>query len=543
MAKLTNQEWYAFRKSQAFHFLDAYRPNELKHALNLLIEMMANYGAGNWGTLTVAQSEQVLINLADMARQGGGNDDFRVLIQSYDMLHAWLTYLVESHRVTFAAPALTKMLSQFEREQGLAGDDGDSLERIAAVKQANSLLEQAEPSGGDVYIEAEIHGLENRNIDEDPSLPQWQWYTAAEIKRYIGEWLAAYLASPSWRKNAAPLSKNELTEVVTLIADSGYDLYRKTPKTWNKRMLVADFAGPLADELDWPITQLNQIGPAVCDFIGYVAEQGWLNEKKAANYQRYLGKAQTALTEWLADEEAMSDQDDELTKLVMRMTDEGVDVNDDRAVQKYLAKLVQDDPSALEGLGDSAEAYGLPANLADMIKDPQQLAILAEMFDPNPNFLAHEHQTTGSNGKWQRKIAEKLHQQAVEESLKLWAQREAYDLPADWEDVEVLSFTSSFIDVMYSQNLATPAQLTPSMLRRFGDWLRQDDEADVKIGILTAYLSILSADKLISAKQAGPLIAALRGETDSRAAAGGQVISLKDASKRLNGKGKRRNKK
>lgn len=478
-----------------------------------------------------------------MARRGGNTDDFRVLIQSYDMMHAWLMYLTESRRVSFAASALAKMLSRFEREQGLAGYDGDSPERINAVKYANSSTDQVEPVGSDPYIEAEIHGLENRNIDTDSSLPQWQWYPAAEIKRYIGEWLRGYFASPNWENKRGPLSQAELTEVVTLIADSGYDRFRKTPKTWNKRMLVAVFVGPVADELDWPITQLNQIGPAVSDLIGYVAEQGWLNEKKAANYQHYLGQAQTALTEWLEDEASVSAQDEELNKLVMRIVDDGVDVNDDRAVQKYLADLVENDPSALLGLGNSAEAYGLPDDLEEMIADPNQLSVLAEMFDPTPNFLSHDHQVSGPNGKWQKHTAEKLHQQVVEASIKLWAKRVAYNLPNDWEDVEVLSFTSSFVDVMYGQNVATPAQWTPQMLREFGEWLRQDDEAAVKIAVLTAYLDVLRADKLIPAKMVGPLTAALAGKPSKGDATSGQVVSLHEASRRLKGQSNRPSKK
>jgi hypothetical protein len=457
------QLWPNFRDSPEYAAAKDYPQASVKEAITYFGELMAVAFPGSLRNWTAEQVCEVLKTIQHHVP--ASDDDQKTQALNDQVVQALLRYLVQAGQINADQAALETVLTQ-----------------LAQTEKPSALLYE-------------------RKINTDPDLPEWRDYIARDISIYTYGWLAAYLHNAeAWAQRPTDVTADFLTTIVNALSEWAYDEFRKTPRSWTKKVLRALLTGPFM-AMSLSLADYQRLVPALKAFLTYTGAHGDLNEKRAQDYQRFL-----------------TDLEPEV-------------------VTAAKAKFAT---TSAEPATDKATPDPLLADAAQLLADPKQLIAAAAVHDPDPEqaYLEHQHVAQQSDHKWQRQRAIATHTQGVEAALTLWLRQSEHPLPAGWDAQMTIGNMSGFIDLLYSQYLVGPADWENAFLRDFGEWSqRNQPDSEAQLQAITSLIGVLADMQLINQRQAAQLPAALRGEKVPKVKqptkVKGKAISMKKARRLL----------
>lgn len=370
-----------------------------------------------------------------------------------------------------------------------------------------------------------FHKIHEPNY-QDPTLPEWRRYVADDISNYMDEWIDAYVESSDWAKRPKGVTEDFLSALMFSMTENAYNIYRKTPKTWTKTALNGVMENEFITNMDLQDEDFRLIVPAMSAFIDFVAENGWINEQKAANYKRYLAAGEEKMIE-----ASHNDTKAGPAKLIYKeMEKQGINMENDEEVEKFIQDLNEN--GGIDSLLPNDEPNGTrnytDGELATILTDKDALESFSQIVDPNfeVNFLGDHHLIELGNKKWSTRQAKTVHFQGIKDGIKMWLGRDRnkYELPAGIDVVSLVGTVAELEDTLYSQHLQTPKQWTPATWREFGQWARNNQSMGRNkeaTKLFTSVIRIQADNKRISPQKANELLFAMRGENNN-------IISLDD---------------
>ncbi|WP_439001729.1 hypothetical protein [Pediococcus damnosus] len=505
--------WDSFQKSSEYKIINNYPQWLVQETVQYFDKMMAKIYPGSFRTWNEDKLLDVLYMMLDQAddEDSDANHNFWI---NFDIISELLRYLADTNKIGIGKQDLEEMFVEFQEHT----DANDPDEEIREMR-----------TGELCYVST------------DPWLPEWKEYIAINIERYTLEWVDAYTESSDWHSRPDGIDKAFLSMILNNLAKWAYDDYRKTPKSWTKMAITGVLTDSFVSDLSLEPESYKLIAPALSHFLTYVAKRGWLNEKRASDYKRFIAAAVPDMIELSQDEDNFSP-----SKLItMKMNEDGVDITDEKAIQAYITKVSQN--GEIDDLYDDYEAddsmLGFPPEeVRKITKHPEQLKRLAEVYDPDPdqNYLNSVHLPEFEDRRWRRKTAIAVHAQGVQAGLSLWLNRQDYKLPKNWDAVRVVQNVSVFVDLHYAQALLKPTEWPVPTFRDFGEWARAKQSGEHLAAtnqLVPSLLAELTDDGTLEREQGKQLTAAFFGKSipkpDKPKKVKGKVISLKQARKLL----------
>jgi len=312
----TNNEitkyWSDFQQADEYKACQDYSTQQVKATVVTFMQSLHT----SFKKLRLSDIKAMFEDLWGMTLMDDNSNALPFFKMTYQILVAFLQYLITNQTIKVSESELTAFLESFKEENGLFSD---------------------EYYGDDDWDWTD--DFPDRDINQDVHLAEWQERTALDIQDYTNDWLTAYCQSKAWQQRPDGVDQEFLTVVVNALVERGYDHYRKTPKSWTKAVLVAILATTMVDDFDFSETELQAIVPMLNQFLAFVASQGWLNAKRAANYQRYL---QSGVAKMLAAAEKKAAGPDPLDLVIDQMQREGIDIQDWDAVEAYFDRMKAD---------------------------------------------------------------------------------------------------------------------------------------------------------------------------------------------------------
>jgi len=499
--------WSTFRAATAYKVLEIYPEQIVKQVVFTFTSMLQEVNhvdACQWDNQMVAEGLTVL---NQQAQQDSDPLALTILKLNYSVLKPFLLFWAKAKESQLQVKPIRQFLKEFEVVTGM---DGSPIDVDALSVQ--------DP------------------IPDQPWLAQWQERTANDIQRYTQDWLTAYLTSPAWAQDQATgVTEDQLDRLLTYVVTQGYDKYRKTPKSWSKKVLAGVLDEVVAN-LDLTAAELSLTIPAMGHLLEFAGEQGWLNAKKASTYQRYLTDLTPETIERAKDDSNFGPD----KQIFNAMVAQGIDIEDEAAVRAFLEQI-----KAQGGLVDSKYEGGmrLPDGIdltADeynlLLDDDDLLYTFAERYEPDPgqDYLRKHHVMTYDGRKWQEDDADSAHVFGIVVGLQVWLRRQDYQLSQQWQVAEnTLAMVAGVADMLYSQHLITLEQSTPAIWQEFGRWIQDaTPDPDGMRELMRAIAHVLQ-DAGYMAPQAGDkLIAALTTGQPKQQKKTGNVLSFAEARKR-----------
>lgn len=509
--KAENTLWSSFQASADYRDLAEF-PDEMVQ------QMLAGYLSGiddsgktadfrQWTTQTMIGALEDFTTVV-VQQDAPGTEEF--FLVSYSIIKKFLHYLVGTGATKIQATALATALDQFEQEYQLS----------------------------DVWLGSQPEApvaMGDFDEQDDPSLPQWQEYTSRSIRRYTAKWVAAYLKSPGWRKDRNPgLTRDTLELAVEQLGEQAYDTYRKTPKSWTKKVLSSVLCGYFVSNLDLTAAEIGAVIPVIGHVMTFAAEQGWLNVNRAENYQRYLNDIAPKAVAQAQDPNNFGPA----KQAIIQMRAEDIDTDDDAAVQAFMDKVNAQGglDSAYEGGARLPDGTDFTAEEFQALLDHDSLmADLAVNFDTDPQetYLTKDHVTEISGHRWRKADAREAHAFSVVCGLRLWLLRTQYPLEgasSEWQGAYKLMDTlTQLADMLYGQELVMLNDCPPVVWENFAKWIWHDGrEPQQLVALLTALMHMFVDEGYLTAEEGKRNIAALQPVVNRKR---GNVISMKAARK------------
>lgn len=445
--------WQGFVKSEEFKQLQEYPTESIKMAIDTFFEMSEVSVGGDISKFNETVIVGILMSLYDQKKDSDNPDDLLGLNMFYAILREFFRYAAKANLLAINATKLEEYLEKFELVTGVEGNSFFNL--------LNEMVNEGE-------------------VIDDPSLPKWLDYVSKDINEYGRAWVDAYLASSAWKKRAKGVNADILFTSMGELINAAYDDYRKTPKTWTKKVIHDVLTGDFVEELDLESEEFQYVVPALSGLLTFVAEQGYLNEKKANNYKRYLAASESdmlgALEEWEAADDWES-EDDEF---------------DDSRISKLISSLSN--------------------NIA---LNDKKLIEVAELCDPDrdTSYLSLSHKKSEGKKVWSRKTAKTVHILGIQFAIKLWLNRKQYKLPVDSKMGNFVVDIMQVVDTLYANDLETPQEWTKKTWKKFIGWMSTDLNHDEYIQIerlLKSLIVMLSDEKIISKKTSQNILECFR---------------------------------
>ncbi|MQS76202.1 hypothetical protein [Companilactobacillus halodurans] len=186
----------------------------------------------------------------------GDVKSFRMVTTIYDIIKAVLNYLAANKKISVSSKKLKQLLNVLEVKIGLNGK----------------------------FPEAQMAKPDHNN----PNLPRWSQHIADNIASYADKWVETYVQSPEWKKRPEGVTADFLDLIMSALTEFGYNIYRKTPKSWTRKAVTEIMQMEFVENLDLAEDDYKKIVPALSGLFDFVAQKGWLKEKKAESYKRFL---------------------------------------------------------------------------------------------------------------------------------------------------------------------------------------------------------------------------------------------------------------
>lgn len=512
--KIDNMDlWLGFRQSTEYTAVDEYPEMLIQATLTYFEDMAEEISVHHFTEWDATEVETFLTEMVEQAREEPDEESEAILTMTYAVIRAFLRYLANQGKLRLSVRQLSALLTRHERDAQLLDPDA-------------------------VMIENADDGLPTGANIQTAGLPQWQARTAHDIDRYTQEWVAAYATDQTaWQQRPKGVERDFLETIVSVLTEQAYNQFRKTPKTWTKRVIGEVFAGEFVTNLVLSDQEYALVAPALSQWIDYVAQCGWLNAKRAASYQRYFMATAPKMVELAAN----PDNFNPAKMMAHQMQQRGIDPEDDQAVQAFVQEV--NNNGGLDTLYQSGLAPdnrdGLseftPDEIQTMLVSDEVMDRLADLYDPDEDGDYLKFARVAGTGKlrWTKASAKRVHHKGVVLGLRLWLQRRKYQLIAGWDALTVIDNVSGFTDVIYAQNLQAPTDWTPAAWQDFGQWLRSGDQPAEMVSrvvtLLTKLTAMLVDEQTITSAQGNQLRRAICDEPASQQ---DNVISFKQARQR-----------
>ena len=460
-----------FSNSFEFTRLSDYREPFIKDTIGQFYMMMRDSGYGDIAEWNQKLIFDLLLALTDQAFSDEDSQSVDVLMHFVIIVRAFLDFLISDGKLPISETDLDKVFDEYAAELGRMN----------------------EPDQEQFY--------------DDPNLPQWREYIAQDISNYTNEWADAYIESAAWNKRSQGVTESILKTALGAMTDYIYNVYRKTPKTWTKKAINGTLTTYFVSNVGFDEADYQYIVPALSGLLTYVSRQGWLNEQRADKFKKYLAASESKMIELSKDSQNFSD-----SKLItLKMLEEGIDLEDKAAVQKYIDMLNKQ--GGIDYLRELAK------NISE-VKDPEETDIqddkeIAEFSDPDPeqNYLKAPHVRKIDYQTWNRRVAIKNHTLGVQYGTKLLLERKRYDVPTQANSEDIILSVVQFVDVLYAQHLEKISEWSLNAWRELNNWLKQnqtEEQHDRTIKLLVSLMNLLAHEEVLSADKANGIIAVLQ---------------------------------
>lgn len=513
------QLFETFKRSRFFEEFTTDSSEVVRKAVTMFLDSMAeiSHKTHGWDETDIQAYLMTLVTIAaEEENQEFANDMFWMV---YDVSSAFLSFLANQKQLAITENELAALLDEFE-----------------------TLVEG--PDDNPVILPSD----DMVAINDDPHLPEWREYISRDIKGYMGEWLTAYFESKDWRTKKHALSKDGLRLGVDTLTEKMYDVYRKTPKTWTKYGLRDVMLGYWIGHVDFKTAEYESLVPEIAAFLDFTARNGWLNEKKVADYKRYMAAIEPELIEKSKDSSNFG-----VGKTIgLEMQRQGIDLTDKAAVDNFIRDLnarggvdaLMGDDNDIDAADEDDFNLELDADkLRVLLNQPKRFALAAEDYDPDPGqaFLTQDHLPELGNQTWRSKTAVAVHALGVQYGIRLWLAASEVARENKMDATETLGLVCEFVDLIYAQNLQQPKDWSVDAWHEFGDWLHRYSKADNRgirqANVLAKLALVLGEANLINGSQAKRLAAAMLGHKlpakELPTKVNGKVISMKQARKLL----------
>lgn len=381
--------WPEFYHSDDIEILDDYSRTEIKLIINSFFKIMEKVGyesIGAWGSQEIFD---VLGYVATETEKDGTNKAADIFVKSYNMIGAFLGFAAKKNLIPITYKELDYLLIEFERQVPLL-------------------------NGGE--SETEVADSFDEQVDQS-LLPEWREYTANEISGYTKAWVRLYMNSPAWKKRTKGVTKIIVSVSMQVLSEKAYDIYRKTPKSWTKKAIHGILTNFFVSNVDFTVKQYKYVVPALTGLLNFLATKCLINAKRVENYNRYLVASEAEMFELAENPENFG-----LAKTAMiNMRKQGIDLNDDEAIQNYMEQV-----NLSQGVGNLKLNHSEGINL-DNVRSLSngQMKKAVEQYDPSPDmtnyYLTCEHLDTRGENIWSE--ADRLHKLGVYYGIKLWLKR------------------------------------------------------------------------------------------------------------------------
>lgn len=475
-----NQLTTEFSKSFRYASISDYDPEMIKNIVGGFYKMMEETGYPDITKWDGGLIFDVLMGVTEEAVKDGDERDVDTLLVFLEVIQSFIGFLSDTKKIPLSSQELDRVFSEY--------DD-----------QMDSLL-----------------GPEEYHEYDDPNLPQWLEYVANDISEYTDDWVDAYVESSAWEKRQKGVDESILRMAMAALTDTAYNQYRKTPKSWTKKAIHGVLTSYFIKNVNFEADEYAYIVPALSGLLDYVVDQGWLNKKRAADYQRFLKASEAEMIELSKDSNNFGDA----KLLAVKMLESGIDISDEKSVRDFITDInKQGGVSYLRKLDNDSKKTKNIGNVEELAKD----------FDPDPQrkFLNSPHLPELDGKKWDQATAIHVHELGVDYGTELALKRDKYVLPVEISVSVVVLSVSQMIDVLYAQHLQAPDEWTIATWQEFSSWLKENqtkEQYDRTVRLLESLMMFLKDRKVLSSKNAKEINSVIQGK----------VVSLDEARGRKN---------
>jgi len=491
---MDNKIWQDFSKSSEFTTLKKYRTSDIKFILQNFFQLMESTGNGDMSKWDEDLIFGLLMAVVEQSDNDESEDFNSTLISFYDAVRAFLRFASKQQLISISFKDMREGLNAFESQTGLEGEPILDESDVDNISYAMNLMERAEA-----------------NKYADPTLPEWRDYVAGNIDEYTSEWIDAYLESGDFEKRAKGVDADLVEMTMSTLTSKAYDIYRKTPKSWTKHAIHGVLTGYFVSNLNLTTNDYKLVVPALTGLLTYVAEQGWISDKKVDNYKRYLVSSEAEMIRLAADPNSFGPS----KTIVNKMIEQGIDMNDDDAVQAFIQQV--NDNGGIDSLYDDNR-------ISDYVKDvltddevtltDDQVVRAAKYFDPDPekDYLNEQHSKANGDRYWKRENAVETHALGIQYGIKLWMRRKDYSLLKDVKGPEVIVHVGQLVDILYAQDIEEPREWTVSTWKGFSSWMKKEwptKDYNHITPIFKSLIDMLKDDKILKPQIAEGIIKCL----------------------------------
>lgn len=367
-------------------------------------------------------------DIQDVANKDADSRAFATLAYFYFIVREFLQFATRTDYIDLTRTQLNDTLIDFEVENNLAGDP---------VPYYSGVPDQ-----------------------QNDDMPRFQQHTLDRIIREVQYWVELYSRSSLWSNRPEGVDKGLLYEAITAMTDLIYTNFRKTPRTWTKKVITAVMTDDFVSYDIFLQEEIKLVVPALLKYLDYVGKIGKLPVTTVERYQRFITAAEP---EMLAAYEARN---------------------------KQLAEEL--------GQGMSMDK-ALDMVIDDLDPDPEQV------------YLKLNHPKTHNSRTWNKETAIATHKLGVKLALEMWSTRDQYKLIQGLGVDVIIEIISGLVDVLYSISLETPAQLSTTTMAYFGRFSSTGYKRTKK-DLIISYLELLGNNGTVSKLKSKELLGAFLGK-------------------------------
>jgi len=466
--------WKDFNKSTEFASLTGYNIDYIEEMLDNLFSFFDENGYSDifkWDTKLVFDS---LMNSAQRISMDNDELSKELLDGAYSVWREFLEFAARKNLVSISKEKMDYDLSEFERASGM---------KMSPMPE----------------IFNDAVALETGN-----TMPQWRGYISKDINEYTHEWIDSYLESTDWNRRDKGVSGKLVELAMMALTNKAYNIYRKTPKSWTKKVIHDVLTDCLPFDLDMlEANDYSHVVPALTGLLTYVGKEGLLSEQKVIKYGRCLVANEDEMLKIAAQSSSdFQDLKDSLEK-GHNQTNRSKDSNDKETINAFITDV------EVETLYKDS---GFEKRLAS---DDDKLTNSVQIYDPDMDkkYLNKLHHDSNGNYYWSQEEAIQTHALAVQYGLKVWLNRNDYKLLGDMEALEVVQDTCEVVDYIYARGTETPQHWSKSFWKLLAEHVKLDNSYDVykRFAVVWKNLAIvLSKDHVISEQLAYYIIKCLR---------------------------------
>lgn len=186
-------------------------------------------------------------------------------------------------------------------------------------------------------VEQGMAGDEDEEAHLSEDLPEWQAEDEKAVQADMMSWGRAFVNGPQWSKVADKLEPDDMLMIVDTLGTRIYQEARLKPDRWTEAALQHTLKGYFVSDVGLQADQYEAVAPALQLFFDFCAANGYLPQATAGQYNTFV---ENIAQEMIA--RAQDDSNYSAAKVIsLEMLAAGVDMNDDQAVQNFIADFFE----------------------------------------------------------------------------------------------------------------------------------------------------------------------------------------------------------